>query len=231
VRAGRPTLINPGRGDRGVPPEEFENVFAPFVREKSLNAEQILLGIRAGAILPESLPSDAQRAVDAELKRRTRDQATRSMLPVLLGTLGETKHKTRLQSYLFLADRELARRRGREPARPVYDWKPHPHGPFSESLDTCIEEAIADRTVEEFTVRENGKDEGVGYRLTGGGREKFSTMTQTLEGASLLIRDLLARFQGDSTERPLLEFVHGAHPEYATKGAARDKLNRPLDAA
>jgi len=214
-----------------VPSEEFENVFAPFVKEKSLNVEQILLGIRAGAILPESLPPDVQRAVDAELKRRTREQVTRSMLLVLLlGTMGETKHKTRLQSYLFLADRELARKRGHGPDRLVYDWKPHPHGPFSESLDTCIEEAIADRTIEEFTVRENGKDGAVGYRLTAGGREKFSAMLQTLGEASLLIRGLLAQFQGDSTELPLLEFVHRTHHEYATMGATHDKLNRSLDA-
>jgi len=214
-----------------VPPEEFENVFAPFVKEKFLNVEQILLGIRAGAILPESLPPDAQRAVGAELKRRTRKQVTRSaLLVLLLGTMGETTHKTRLQSYLFLADKQLARIRGDGSNRLVYDWEPHPHGPFSESLDICINEAIDDRTIEAFPARENGRGEGVGYRLTAKGRAEFNTMLQTLGDASLLIHSLLARFQEDPTERPLLEFVHRVHPEYATKDKIHDKLNRPLDA-
>lgn len=225
-------FIRRGWRRRGVPPREFENVFAPFVKEGFLSVEQILLGIRAGAILPDRLPPDAQRAVDAELKRRTREQVTRSMLLVLLlGTMGEIKHKTRLQKYLFLADNRLAQQVAHMRGRLVCDWRPRPHGPFSESLDLCVDEAVDDRIVEVFRVRGGNGDGGAGYRLTDRGRARFGAMLQTLEGASRLIHGMLLPFQSDPTERPLLEFVHKTRPQHSTSEPVRDSPHRPLDAA
>lgn len=209
--------------------ETFENVFAPFVKEKSLNVEQILLGIRAGAILPENLPPAVQEAVHEELSRRTREQMTRSMMLVLLlGTMGEVKYKTRLQKYLFLADKQFAKQKGRSPNQLVYDWKPYKYGPFSESLELCVRRALKDKTIEVFTVHEDNKNEGVGYRLTIKGRAQFGAMLKTLEDTSKLIHGMLHTFQNDSTEYPLLEFVYKMHPDYATKSEIRAKINRRL---
>jgi len=202
----------------GKKPETFENVFAPLVKKKFLNVEQILLGIRAGAILPDKLPPAAKKAVHEEITRRTKDQMTRSMLLVLLlGTMGEIKYKTRLQKYLFLADRQFARQKGRKPSNLVYDWEPHKFGPFSSVLDLCIRGAVQNKMIEVFTVKEDNRDEGVGYRLSVKGRAKFKTMLQTLESTSSLIHEMLYKFQDDSTEHQLLEFVYQMHPEYATE--------------
>lgn len=225
-------FINPRRLRCAVKPETFENVFAPFVKEKFLNVEQILLGIRAGAILPEKLPLAAQEAVHEELSRRTKAQMTRSMMLVLLlGTMGEVKYKTRLQKYLFLADKQFAMQKGHRPEQLVYDWKPYKYGPFSESLDLCVSRARKNNTIETFTVQEDNKDEGVGYRLTIKGRAQFNAMLKTLEGSSKLIHAMLHPFQNDSTEYPLLEFVYEMHPEYITKSQIRDRFNRRTDVA
>jgi len=210
-----------------VEPETFENVFAPFVKKKHLNVEQILMGVRAGAILPERLPPAAQEAVHEELARRTREQMTRSMLLVLLlGTMGEIKYKTRLQKYLFLADKQLAKQKGRKPNQLVFDWKPYKFGPFSESLDFCVARAVKSKKVETFAVQEPNKSEGVGYRLTVRGRAQFSQMLKTLEITSKNIYGMLAPFQNDMTETPLLKFVYDMHPEYATESQIRDKINK-----
>lgn len=206
-------------------PETFENVFAPFIKKKSLNVEQILLGLRVGVILYEKLPPDARDAVDAELARRRKDQMTRTMLLVLLlGTMGEVRYKTRLQKYMFLADKQLAQQGGRRPDQLVYDWKPYKYGPFSPTLDLCVKDAVKGKMVEVFTVKEENKAEGVGYRLTVKGRAKFNAMLQTLDTASRLIYGLLHKFQKDPTEYPLLEFVYSTHPEYAAQSEIRDKL-------
>ena len=212
-------------------PETFENVFAPLVKKKFLNVEQILLGMRIGAIMYEKLPPAAREAVDEEINRRRKDQMTRSMMLVLLlGTMGEVRYKTRLQKYLFLADKQFAQQKGRKPDNLVYDWKPYKYGPFSSVLDLCIQDAVQNKMIEVFTVKEDNKDEGVGYRLSVKGRAKFKTMLQTLDSTSTLIHEMLHKFQKDSTEYQLLEFVYQMHPEYATESHIRDKFNRPLDA-
>jgi len=200
-----------------VTPETFENVFAPLVKKKFLNVEQILLGMRIGAIMYEKLPLAARETVDEEINRRRKDQMTRSMMLVLLlGTMGEVRYKTRLQKYLFLADRQFARQKGRKPRNLVYDWEPHKFGPFSSVLDLCIRDAVQNKMIEVFTVKEDSRD-GVGYRLSVKGRSKFKTMLQTLESTSGLIHEMLYKFQNDSTEYQLLEFVYQMHPEYATE--------------
>lgn len=207
-------------------PKTFENVFAPLIDKKFLNVEQIPLGLRVGVILHERLPPEAKGAVDAELARRRKNQMTRTMLLVmLLGTMGEVRHKTRLQRYMFLADKQIARQKGRRPVQLVCDWKLYKFGPFSPTLDLCVRDAIKSGTIEVFTAQKDGKDGGAGYRLTAKGRAKFSTMLQTLGATSRLIHGLLHKFQKGYMERQLLEFVHAAHPERATQGEMLGKLH------
>ena len=219
-------FINPWHGGRAVTPEAFENVFAPLVKKKFLNVEQILMGIRAGAILPDKLPPAAKKAVHEELTRRTKDQMTRSMLLVLLlGTMGEIKYKTRLQKYLFLADKQFAQQKGRKPDKLVFDWKPHKFGPFSESLDLCVNRNLKNNTIKAFTVQEANKSEGVGYQLTVKGRAQFNDMLKTFGNTSKLIHGMLHPFQDDSSQNQLLKFVYSMHPEYTTESQIRDKIN------
>jgi len=204
----------------------FENTFAPAVAHKRLAVREIMAGMSIGAIQPDSLPEDVLEALGAEIKRREKRQMTATMfLTLVLGTVGEVKCQLRLQKYVFLADSQFSRsRKGGKTADLVYGWKPCRDGPFSEHLEACVKDLVRAKTVETFGIHENGKDPGVGYRLTVKGSAEYRKMVRNLEGESKAIRALLEKFQRDSTERQLTDFVRELYPEYTTKSRMRDRF-------
>lgn len=210
---------------RSVNTETFENAFAPEVSNERLNVDQIIVGLNVGVIQPSTLPPEVKRALDAEIKRRGKKQVTASMfLTLVLGTMGVIKYKLRLQKYVFLADKQFSQsRRGRKTSELVYMWKPHHYGPFSEHLETCVKDLVEDKMVETFAIRKNGKDPGVGYRLTAKGNVEFRRLLKNLEGESQAIHGLLEKFQHDYTEHQLVGFVYSMHPEYTTKSRISSK--------
>ncbi|MDD9809944.1 MAG: hypothetical protein OXU25_09055 [Thaumarchaeota archaeon] len=177
--------------------ETFENVFAPAVAHERLTVDEIMAGMRVGAIHPDKLPPDVLEALDAEMKRREKRQMTATMfLTLVLGAMGEIKCRLRLQKYVFLADSQFSQsRKGRKTSDLVYRWKPYHYGPFSDHLEACVKDLVRAKIIETFNIQEDGKDPGVGYRLTIKGDAEYRKMLQNLEGESKAIRTLLGKFQ------------------------------------
>lgn len=220
-------FITPQQRRHAVKSETFENVFAPGVSNERLNVDQIIVGLSAGAIQPDSLPPDVRDALGAEMRRREKRQMTPTMfLTLVLGTMGEVKYKLRLQKYVFLADHQFSHsRNGGKTDDLVYVWKPHHFGPFSKHLETCVKDLVKAKIIETFAINERGKDPGIGYRLTVRGTADFRRMLQNLKDESRAIRALLEKFQHDPTERQLIDFVYKMHPGYAAKSRIRDKFS------
>ncbi|MDD9808826.1 MAG: hypothetical protein EB824_03805 [Thaumarchaeota archaeon S15] len=189
-------------------PEAFENVFAPEIDQDRLNIDQIMLGLTAGMIRASKLPPDVQAALAAEMDRREREDMTpMRLLVLLLGTMGEIKHKTRLQKYAFLADSQYSQSQdGSKTKDLVCRWKLHRCGPFSEYLDLCVREAMDARLVTASEIRAN-KSRHTTYRLTVRGNAEHRRLLQSRKRVSRSIRGLLARFQHDSSEAALAKLV------------------------
>lgn len=190
---------------RAVRPETFENVFAPGVSNERLDVNQIIAGLSAGIIHPDCLPPDAQKALGAEIKRREKKQMTASMfLTLVLGTMGVTRHRERLQKCVFLADAQFSQsRKGKNTTGRVYAWKAGPCGPFSETLEACVRDLEGENIVATFAIREGGRDHGIGYRLTAKGDAEFRRLLDSLEGESRAIHSLLGPKHGHTGRSPV----------------------------
>ena len=205
--------------------ETFKNSFAPLIDRELLDVGQIIVGMRLGVVEQDKLPPAAKEAIRNEIDRRKKAQVSpMTLLIVLLGSVGDVKYKTRLQKYVFLADKQLLQTKKLNPDRLVYEWKPHHYGPFSEDLELCVKEAIEEKLVASFEIHEDGKNPGIGYKLTIKGRVEFKRLLSHFHDISHLIRGMLLDFQKDRTEYNLLEFVYQMHPEYTTHSMIRDKF-------
>jgi len=194
-------FINPPPRRRAVIPETFENVFAPEISQDRLTVDQIVLGLAAGAIRFNKLPSKVQEAIEDELDRREREDMTPiRLLIILLGTMGEIRYKTRLQKYAFLADNQYSQSQsGSKPTDLVYRWKPHHYGPFSEDLNMCVREALDAKLISVFEIQESNKSPGVEYKLTAKGNAEYRRLLQSREKVSRSIHSLLEKFHRDPT--------------------------------
>lgn len=52
----------------------FKNTFAPHMRNKDLNVQAVIMGLRVSLLRHEDLPQEVQEAVAAELKRQRAQQ-------------------------------------------------------------------------------------------------------------------------------------------------------------
>jgi len=198
--------------------KKFRNTFAPGIGVGALGVDEVIAGLRYGAIRESSLPGEVHGAVAAELARIKRETISPDRaLILLLGAMGEVRGRARLQKYAFLADMGLYSKKTRD-LFTMYGWKPARFGPHSRILGRYLRRAVDGGLVEAFPTHDPNGKKSTGYRLTGKGRERL----QGLEGAFgkdvALIRGILARFQNDSTEDPLAAHVHGAYPEYVARG-------------
>jgi len=210
-----------------VKAETFENVFAPEISQDRLNIDQIIVGLTAGMIRAGKLPPDVQAALAAEMDRRAGEGMTpMRLLVLLLGAMGEVKYKTRLQKYVFLADNQYSRsQKGGKTEDLVYRWKPHYYGPYSEDLNLCIGEAVDAKLIRVFEIHETNKNPGVAYKLTVKGNVEYRNLLKNMGGISGSIRELLEKFQHDSSEHELVKFVYQTHPKFTTKSLIRDKFS------
>ncbi len=203
----------------------FKNSFAPLIDHEILDVEQIILGMRLGMVEQDKVPTAAREAITDEINKRIKAQVSpMTLLILLLGSVGDVKYKTRLQRYVFLADKQLLQTKKLKPDRLVYEWKPHHYGPFSEDLELCVKEAIEEKLVASFEIHEDGKNPGIGYKLTIQGRAEFKRLLSHFDDTSNLIRGMLLKFQKDQTEHQLLDFVCQMYPEYTTRDIIRDKF-------
>lgn len=179
----------------------FENTFAPTVSHERLTVHEIMAGMSIGAIQPGNLPPDVLEALGAEIKRREKKQMTATMfLTLVLGAMGEIRYQPRLQKYVFLADRQFSRsRKGGKTTDLVYGWEARSHEPFSEHLEACVKDLVKAKIIETFGIHEDGKEPGVGYRLTVNGSAEYRKMLRDLKGESEAIRGLLEKFQRDGS--------------------------------
>ncbi len=202
---------------RGVKYKTFKNSFAPLIDHELLDVEQIILGMRLGVVEQDKLPPAAREAITYEIDKRAKAQVTPvKLLVLLLGSVGDVKHKTRLQKYLFLADKQLLKTRQPKTKHLVYEWKPHYYGPFSRHVDICVKDAVKAKLVELFTIHETNKNPDIGYRLTMKGHAEFRRLLSNFNETSSLIRGMLLKFQKDPTVQ-LLDFVYWMYPEYTKK--------------
>jgi len=200
----------------------FKNTFAPRVGGETIGVDEIIAGLRFGAIGEASLPRDVHEAVSEELARIRRETISPARaLVLLLGAVGEVRGAARLQMYAFLVDMAIYSKRTRD-LFTMYGWEPGRPGPRSKSLERHVRKAVREGLVEEFPARARG-GEPAGYRLTDGGKERFLELQGAFGGDTALIRGLLAEFKGDPLMDPLVAHVNRAYPEY-TQDKVRERL-------
>lgn len=132
---------------------------------------------------------------------------------------------TRLQKYGFLLhkqyEKEMSRIAAGMPVLEFYDdWEPLWYRPFSMGLSRDVQACVERRLI---YMEQSGPPNQHVYGLTIPGLVKWREMLRRFDGEMTAIRKGVTNLQKVRLER-LLEGVYGAYPEFARRGAARNRF-------
>ncbi|MDD9842454.1 MAG: hypothetical protein OXU85_00945 [Thaumarchaeota archaeon] len=194
----------------------FKNTFAPGVEGDSISVEDVIAGLRFGAIKEDSLPTEVHGAVSEELERIERETiSTERALVLLLGVAGGAVETSRLQGCAFLVDINMYSKKTRD-LFTLFGWKPGRLGQHSKTLERRLRNAVRKGLVEVSPARTTNS-EPPAYGLTDGGKEMYRELQETFGEDIALIKKLLAEFKDDRSADRLAAHIHNAYPEYTKK--------------
>jgi len=140
---------------------------------------------------------------------------------MLLGVLGDIKHKTRLEKLAFLCDMEIFK-----DCKWYDDWIPYMYGPFSRKLLDDMDRLEADGLVSILTAKDPFWQDTKKYALTELGRQKYNELISTYVRESRRIRESLSRYNMFASNMPLLRKVYNEYPQYAARSLISENVGR-----